>query len=124
MRRRVTGAAISAIREMDGGEIFVPKIPSMKIIDLARAIGPDCAIEEIGIRPGEKINEVLITEDEAPRTTDKGGYYVIQHSAKERTNGHVEGGRTLPQDFRYSSEKNTEWLTNEGLTKIVEELCA
>jgi UDP-N-acetylglucosamine 4,6-dehydratase/5-epimerase len=63
---------------MKGGEIFIPKIPSMKIIDLAKAIAPECEIEIVGIRPGEKLHEAMITEDDARHTVEFDTYYVIQ----------------------------------------------
>ena len=60
-----------------GGEIFVPRIPSMKITDLATAIGPDCKQEVVGIRPGEKMDEIMVSDEEAPRTIKRGDYYAI-----------------------------------------------
>lgn len=112
---------LQCLEIMEGGEIFVPKIPSMNIMDLAKAISPECEIKIVGIRPGEKIHEVLITEDDARRTLEFDDYYVIQPnfhwwSAKEYEKN---GGKSVPEGFRYSSDKNTRWLTVEELRKII-----
>lgn len=108
------------IEEMQGGEVFVPKIPSTKIVDLARAIAPECEIENIGIRPGEKLHEVLIHEDEARSAVELADMYVVQPS-NELWFGHdwKEKGRSLPEGFRYSSNTNNEWLTLEQINEIV-----
>lgn len=111
---------LTAIEKMTGGEIFIPKIQSMKVIDLARAIAPEARIKIIGIRPGEKIHEVLITEDEARHTVDVGDYFVIEpelHFWKE--NNQTINGKLLPEGFYYSSDTNKSWLTIEELKKIV-----
>lgn len=111
---------LTAIEKMTGGEIFIPKIQSMKVIDLARAIAPEARIKIIGIRPGEKIHEVLITEDEARHTVDVGDYFVIEpelHFWKE--NNQTINGKRIPEDFYYSSDTNKSWLTIEELKKIV-----
>lgn len=102
---------------MRGGEIFVPKIPSMRIVDLARAIAPDCEFEEVGIRPGEKLHEVMIPEDDARRALEYDDYYVVQPtfawwSAELQK---LNGGRALPDGFCYSSDRNREWLSVEEL---------
>ena len=104
---------LTAFDKMQGGEIFVPKIPSMKVIDLAEAVAPDCKIETIGIRPGEKLHELMIPEDDARRTLDMGEYYIIQPEFNWWKVKHK--GRELPEGFQYSSDKNTEWLTKEEL---------
>jgi hypothetical protein len=104
---------------MQGGEIFVPKIPSMKIVDLAAAIAPDCDIEVIGIRPGEKIHEVLITQEEGRNTVMYNGMYVIMpnHSWWQKLN--YNAGKRLSDGFRYTSNNNDEWLTVDDLKKII-----
>ena len=111
---------IRCIEEMQGGEVFVPKIPSTKIVDLARAIAPESEIENIGIRPGEKLHEVLIHEDEARSTVELADMYVVQPS-NELWFGHdwKEKGRSLPEGFRYSSNTNNDWLTLEQINEIV-----
>lgn len=110
---------VRAFRHMEGGEIFVPKIPSMRIMDLARAIGPDCEIEITGIRPGEKLHEALTGEDEGRNTIEYRGMYVIMpaHSWWRRDN--YKEGRKLPEDFVYTSDKNDQWLSVEELREIV-----
>lgn len=102
---------------MKGGEVFIPKIPSMRIIDLAKAIAPNCNQEVVGIRPGEKLHEIMISEDDAPMTRDYGDYYAIlpiYHSWEEKVNGGVK----VPDRFRYSSDTNTVWLTINELRRL------
>jgi len=111
---------IRCIEEMQGGEVFVPKIPSTKIVDLARVIAPESEIETIGIRPGEKLHEVLIHEDEARSAVELDDMYVVQPSA-ELWFGHdwKEKGRSLPEGFRYASNTNNDWLTLEQINEII-----
>lgn len=104
---------------MQGGEIFIPKIPSMSIMDLAKAIAPECELEIVGIRPGEKLHEVMITEDDARRTLEYDKYYVIQPEFPWWGNENVNHGRELEENFRYSSERNEEWLAIDELKKLV-----
>ncbi|MEW5828268.1 MAG: UDP-N-acetylglucosamine 4,6-dehydratase (inverting) [Chloroflexota bacterium] len=112
---------IHCIEQMEGGEVFVPKIPSTKVMDLARAIAPEAGIEIIGIRPGEKLHEDLLSADEARHTVELEDMYVIQpaeafwfgYSWKDR-------GRSLPEGFTYTSANNTEWLDVEGIKKYIE----
>lgn len=108
------------IETMKGGEIFVPKIPSMRITDLAKIVAPDCEVEIIGIRPGEKLHEVLLTEDEARHSIDMEDYFVIEPELKfwNQNNGHK--GKSLPEGFRYSSESNTTWLDADELMSMVD----
>jgi UDP-N-acetylglucosamine 4,6-dehydratase/5-epimerase len=110
---------IRCIEGMHGGEVFVPKIPSMKVVDLARAIAPKAKIEVIGIRPGEKLHEVLISEDEARTTVERQDMYVVVPSEPlwERSL-HYEG-EPLPDGFRYTSDTNPQWLDLEGIQKFV-----
>lgn len=112
---------ISCIEQMEGGEVFVPKIPSMRVIDLARAIAPQAEIEIIGIRPGEKLHEVLISEDEARHTVELERMFVVQ-PAEAFWFGYSwqERGRRLPDGFRYSSDNNSEWLDVEGIRRLIE----
>ena len=108
------------IETMKGGEIFVPRIPSMRITDLAKVMAPNCEVEIIGIRPGEKLHEVLLTEDEARHSKDMGDYFVIEPELKfwNQNNGHK--GKPLPEGFRYSSESNTTWLDADELMSMVD----
>ena len=114
------GFVISCIEQMEGGEVFVPKLPSMKVIDLARAIAPQATINVIGIRPGEKLHEVLISEDEARHTVEMDKLFVVQ-PAEAIWFGYSwqEKGKLLENGFRYSSDNNPEWLDLEGIRKYV-----
>ncbi|MEW5919766.1 MAG: UDP-N-acetylglucosamine 4,6-dehydratase (inverting) [Bacillota bacterium] len=109
---------LDCLSRMHGGEIFVPKIPSMKVTDLARAVAPECEIEYIGIRPGEKLHEVMITEDDARRTLEYETYYVIQPEYPwwKRENG--KGGKPVAEGFKYSSDTNEYWLKVEELREL------
>ncbi|HEX8992357.1 MAG TPA: UDP-N-acetylglucosamine 4,6-dehydratase (inverting) [Anaerolineales bacterium] len=111
---------IDCIDQMHGGEVFVPKIPSMKVIDLAKAIAPAAAISVIGIRPGEKLHEVLISEDEARNAVERDHMFIVKppETLWER-NLHYDG-TPLPEGFRYSSDNNKEWLDIEGIRRFVE----
>lgn len=107
---------------MRGGEIFVPKIRSMRVVDLARAVAPSCAIDEIGIRPGEKLHEVMIAEDDARHCVEYEHHYVIQPAFPWwRSDLSWNGGRPVPEGFSYSSDKNTEWLDVQDLRSLLEE---
>ena len=108
-----------------GGEIFVPKIPSYKILDVAKAIGPSCQTEIVGIRPGEKLHEEMITETDALNTIDLGNYYAIlpsvsfSHKRAKYLEHHQ--AKPVPEGFKYNSGTNGEWETVESLrAKIVE----
>jgi len=110
---------LSALVHMQGREIFVPKIPSMKIVDLAQAVAPECEIEVIGIRPGEKLHEVLITEEEGRYTVACNGMYVITRSYSWREPRNYETVQKLPEDFVYTSNNNDKWLTVQDLRRII-----
>ena len=113
---------IECIERMKGAEIFVPKIPSMKIIDLAKAVAPQSKIKVTGIRPGEKINEILLTEEEARYTKEFKNYFVIKAEYASWRKNHFEGDKSLPQGFAYSSSDNDQWLTKQELMKMLEDL--
>ena len=106
---------------MKGGEIFVPKIPSMKVIDLAQIIAPDAEMKVIGIRSGEKLHEILLTEDEARHTVEFDNYFIVEpeHPFWEQ-NGFVHE-KSLPEGFRYTSDNNDKWLTEYEIKKIADE---
>jgi UDP-N-acetylglucosamine 4,6-dehydratase len=110
---------LKGFKYMEGGEIFVPQIPSMRIMDLAEAIAPECEIEEIGIRPGEKLHEALTGEDEGRDAINYRGMYVIlpSHSWWNRKN-YVDAEH-LPENFIYTSDNNKEWMSVEQLREIV-----
>ncbi len=111
---------IRCIEQMEGGEVFVPKLPSTKVTDLAKAIAPDAEIEVIGIRPGEKLHEVLVNEDEARHTVELDDMYVIQ-PAQAMWFGYAwqSKGKPLPDGFRYASNTNTEWLDVEEIKAMI-----
>jgi UDP-N-acetylglucosamine 4,6-dehydratase/5-epimerase len=114
---------ISCVRMMQGGEIFVPKIPSMRLIDLARALAPHLPRKIVGIRPGEKLHEVMITEDDARMTFELADRYVIEPSFAFWTHAPYElmGARPVADSFRYASDSNTQWLEGEALRRMLEE---
>jgi UDP-N-acetylglucosamine 4,6-dehydratase len=114
---------IRCIEQMHGAEVFIPKIPSMKIVDLASAIAPGAELEVIGIRPGEKLHEMLIHEDEARLTVELEDMFVVQPST-ELWFGHEwkNLGRPLPDGFRYASDTNPVWLTIEQIRHILASL--
>lgn len=111
---------IDSIGRTKGGEVFVPKIPSMKISDLAYAIAPEAEQEIVGIRPGEKINEILLTEEEALHTREFDKFFLIEPEHPFWDAGWLEGGEPLPSGFRYTSDANSKWLTASELEKILE----
>jgi UDP-N-acetylglucosamine 4,6-dehydratase len=111
---------IRCIEQMHGGEVFVPKIPSMSLLDLAKAVAPKAKVDIIGIRPGEKLHEVLISEDEARTTVELEDMYVVQ-PAEALWFGHEweKQGPLLPDGFRYASNTNPQWLDVEQIQKII-----
>jgi len=114
-------SVIKATEQMHGGEIFVPKIPSMKITDLAKAIAPACKVETIGIRPGEKLHEVLISEDEARNTSELDDMFVIKPMHPFWDELRWNKGNNLPDGFRYGSDNNTQWLMGTELKRMAGE---
>ncbi len=109
---------INSFYRMGGGEIFVPKIPSMKIVDLARALAPDCEIDIVGIRPGEKLHEVMISRADARHTLDLGEFFVITPEFSRWTDeGKWTGqsGIEVDDGFCYRSDENDRWLSCEEL---------
>jgi UDP-N-acetylglucosamine 4,6-dehydratase/5-epimerase len=111
---------ITCIEQMEGGEVFVPKIPSTKVVDLAKAIAPNAKIEIIGIRPGEKLHEMLISEDEARHTVELSDMFVVQ-PAEAIWFGYSwqDKGKSLKEGYYYSSDNNLEWLDIEGIKKYI-----
>lgn len=112
---------IDGLDRMKGGEIFVPKIPSMNVMDLAKAIAPNCNVEFNGIRPGEKLHETMITEDDARRTVEYDDYYVIQPEFPWWDAAYTKDGKSLAEGFSYVSNTNDQWLSVEELRKLVNE---
>jgi UDP-N-acetylglucosamine 4,6-dehydratase len=112
---------IRCIELVHGGEVFVPKIPSMRIVDLAEAVAPGCELEYVGIRPGEKLHEVLVSRDESRYTVELEDMYVIQ-PVHPWWRAPVYGeGKPLPDGFKYSSDGNTRWLSVEDLRAMIGE---
>ena len=111
-----------ALDEALGGEIFVPKIPSYRVVDVATAIAPDCKQEIIGIRPGEKLHEEMITAADSFSTLDAGDRYVIIPSIAQSPTKYVEhyGGTYVEQGFAYDSGSNPDFLTIEDIRRLIE----
>lgn len=112
---------LSSLGQMQGGEIFVPKIPSMRIVDLANVLAPGIPHKIVGIRPGEKLHETMITADDARRTLELQERYVIQPDFSFWRAGEYEyeNAGPVPQDFHYSSDNNERWLDEDGLRQLL-----
>ncbi len=109
---------LECLGRMGGGETFVPRIPSMRVLDIAEALAPECERKIIGIRPGEKLHEVLVTDDEARHTIDADfGYVILPEYASWTMRDHGPRG-TLPDGFRYASDSNDRWLTVAELREM------
>ena len=115
---------VDSFSMMDGGELYVPRIPSMKLTDLAEAIAPRAALEEIGIRPGEKLHEEMISVDDGRMTVRLPDRYVIAPALAEWTFRSPEGGEPVPEGFSYSSNTNDLWLTIPELQELLVQLDA
>jgi len=113
---------IDCLGKIHGGEVFVPKIPSMKVTDLADVIAPKAEKEIIGIRPGEKVNEILLTEEEALHTKEFADYFVIEPEHSFWKEDNLKGANPLPEGFTYTSDNNSQWLTKDELSKMLEGL--
>jgi UDP-N-acetylglucosamine 4,6-dehydratase (inverting) len=109
---------IKCTKEMKGGEIFVPKIPSMKIIDLAEAIAPNSVKKIIGARPGEKLHETLITAEESKHAKETDDCYIIEPEFSFWDSGNYKDGKSVLNNFVYSSDKNTKWLDKNQFKEI------
>jgi len=111
-----------AIEHAWGGEIFVPKIPSYRITDVAQAVGPDCEVKVVGIRPGEKLHEEMITESDSLNTLDCSNYYVIipSHPIWKKSDYITRfGAKPVPMGFKYNSGNNTDWLSVSDLRSLI-----
>ncbi|HSV31130.1 MAG TPA: UDP-N-acetylglucosamine 4,6-dehydratase (inverting) [Atribacteraceae bacterium] len=111
---------VSSIEKMHGGEVFIPKLPSMNIMDLAGVLAPQCEVEYIGIRPGEKLHESLLSRYEAPQALEMADRYVIFPAHSWWSQNNYSDGKSLPDGFFYSSDNNGNWLTPEQLSAMVE----
>lgn len=110
---------IDSLEKMNGGEIFIPEIPSMTVSDLADALAPDVKRKVIGIRPGEKIHEILLTEDEARHSRKFDNFFVIEPNFPFWNKEDFDGGKSLPEGFQYTSNTNTHWLKGNELMDII-----
>lgn len=114
---------LEAIEHMQGGELYVKKIPSMRMPDLAKAIAPDKKIVEVGIRPGEKIHEQMITVADAPNTIEFNDFYIILPQIKmESIDYYYPNAKRVPDNFEYHSGNNDRWLTIEEMKKLISEI--
>lgn len=114
---------LEAIENMQGGELYVKKIPSMKMPDLAKAIAPNLAIKEVGIRPGEKVHEQMITKEDARNTLEFDEYYIILPEINlEHITHKYPKGKPVAANFEYHSGNNDRWLTIEDMKKLIEEI--
>lgn len=114
---------LEVLEHMHGGELFVKKIPSMHMPDLAKAIAPELKITEIGIRPGEKIHECMITKEDARNTIEKEGYYIILPDIQRKEiKQFYANEKRVPDDFEYSSGNNDRWLTVEDMRRLIEDI--
>jgi UDP-N-acetylglucosamine 4,6-dehydratase len=117
---------LERLEAMQGGELFIPKIPSMRIVDLARAIGPDCDHDYIGIRPGEKLHEVLLPYDEARNTLEFPGHFTVypqvsRWASTAEVPEHGQQGKCVNKDFHYWSKDNEPYLTGDELLGLLED---
>jgi len=116
-----------ALENMAGGEIFVPNIPSMKLLDLFEAVVPQAKREVVGVRPGEKIHEILLTEDEARRSYAVKNYFVILPEyekvfrSDDKFKRIIRLGKKLPSDFSFTSNNNKQWLSAAKFSEITKE---
>ncbi|MES1255565.1 MAG: UDP-N-acetylglucosamine 4,6-dehydratase (inverting) [Acidobacteriota bacterium] len=110
---------IRSLDIMQGGEVFVPKIPSMRVMDLVTAIAPGCRVAMVGIRPGEKVHEVLVSEDEARHAVEYDDFYIIKPLHPWWRLANWSDGRPLPEGFRFASDTNTRWLTIDDLQQLL-----
>ena len=111
---------LQCLEKMSRGEIFVPKLPSMKVVDLARALAPECEHEVVGIRPGEKLHEVMVTAEDAVHSYEFDNHYVIAPQFPWWDAQYCLKGKSLPDGFIYSSDRNDWWLSDEDLQELAE----
>src|SRR3989338_1546372 len=107
---------------MQRGELFIPRIPSVRITELARAMAPECKIKFTGIRPGEKLHEAMISEDDARNTLEFKDYYIIKPSFPWWDGRNHHKGKGVPDGFRYSSDKNKDWLEGKRLKEFLKSI--
>jgi len=105
---------LKSFERMQGGEIFIPKIPSFKVTDVAKVVAPDVKTEIIGIRPGEKLHEVMITEDDSMDTVEFDKYYAILSPLLKKSDYYKKHGRPVNLGFKFTSDNNKDWHTHES----------
>jgi UDP-N-acetylglucosamine 4,6-dehydratase len=112
---------LNALHATHGGEIFVPKIPSMRIVDLAKLIGPDCRLEIVGIRPGEKVHEMMVEPESGHNTLDCGTHFIIEPvlNFSDPSANHHGAIRSCPPGFSYTSDANDLWVTPEDMKRMI-----
>ncbi len=117
---------LCAFEQMEGGEVFVPKIPSTTIMDIARAVAPECTTKVVGIRPGEKLHECMVPLDEARQTLEFDDHFIIQPVRRSWSTSlpkYTEFGRLLPEGYSYSSDSNEDWLSAVQLSDLIQKHC-
>ncbi len=113
---------MNCIENMKGGEIFIPKIPSMKIIDLAKFVAPDASIKIVGVKPGEKINEMLLTKEESKHAKEFDNYYAIEPEFNFWDKSHYKDQKMVAEEFEYVSNINDNFITKEKILEIIDGL--
>ena len=113
---------LSCLPLMQGGEIFVPKIPSMKVVDLANILAPGAEIRDVGIRPGEKLHEVLLTEDDARMSLELPDRYIIRPALYGAQRRYHAEEKAVAEGFHYSSDSNSDWLDQRRTKLLLEQL--
>lgn len=114
---------LKCIMVMRGGEVFVPKIPSINILDLAEAVAPDCEFRHIGVREGEKLHELLLSADEARHASELDDMYVIHAPRLPSRMGIWQEGKPLTDGFSYASDTNTKWLSPDEIRRLLKLEC-
>jgi len=119
---RAVRFVIDSFADMRGGELYVPRIPSMKVVDLAEAIAPGSELVEIGIRPGEKLHEEMIASADAPRTLERADRYVVAPTLAMWGGYEAPAGTPVSGDFSYSSDRNSQWLSINELQEMLDSI--
>jgi FlaA1/EpsC-like NDP-sugar epimerase len=110
---------VDSFDQMGGGELYVPRIPSMKIVDLAKAISPDSPLVDVGLRPGEKLHEEMISPEEGRRALALGDRYVVQPDVATWGYEPPAAGEPVSDGFVYRSDSNSEWFTREDVVDLL-----
>jgi len=113
---------IDSFDDMNGGELYVPRIPSMRVVDLAEAIAPGCELTEMGVRPGEKLHEEMISSEDSRRTVKRPDRYVVQPTLAVWGGFHASAGEPVPDGFSYRSDTNDQWLDVAALKDLLRSL--